>query len=77
MASDPVKELHDTLFAAYADLWAHYQAILHVVSARLGVQAEHLETEAQAWIDANRERLAFEGHDRLAGMMGRRPPPPV
>lgn len=72
-----VNELQEVVYAAYADLWGHHHALLHVVS-RLGLDhAERLETDAQAWFEAHHERLTDEAHDRLAMLAGKKSSPPV
>lgn len=72
-----INELQEVVYLAYADLWGHYQALLHVVSLLGQDHAERLETDVQARFEAHHERLVDEAHDRLAMLAGKKSPPPV
>jgi hypothetical protein len=65
----------DTVMTAYVDLWGHYRALIVTASAASGLNAETLETEAEAWWREHQESLVDQGRERLAQMLGALPPP--
>ena len=73
MATNP----EPAAYTAYVDLYGHYRALIAVVALRLGLSAEPLEADVEAWWVDHHEAIGSEGYDRLATMMGRRPPPTV
>lgn len=80
MALSPeyMDQLKLNLGFVYADLWARYRGLLHVLGERGLVVPEHVERQIDEWIDQQRANVWREAGERLKRFfetpLGEKPP---
>lgn len=72
MDQDDIAVLRESLQFIYSSYWGRYRGLVAVVSRRLDVPAEHLETEVAEWVDQNQASVLKEAVDRMDAWFAKR-----
>jgi len=72
MERDDAAVLRELLQFIYSSHWGRYRGLVAVVSRRLDVPAEHLETEIAEWLRENHESVQKEAFDRMNAYFAKR-----